>query len=196
MISLTIQPTKYCLPIGVKRNKMKKYDFDSVGLLEYVKQKLGDNLIVAEIGVYKGEYAQSINDILVPKEYHMVDTWGKHLQTYKDYPQMKKNNGWENLYSEICSKFNKDNIKIHRMMSSEGVKLFPDGYFDFVYIDADHSYETAKFDIIEWEKKVKKGGILAGHDWLVRSVRRALTELRGDDYNLTREMMKSWFWEV
>lgn len=175
---------------------MEKYSFDRVGLLEYVKNKLGGNLIVAEIGVYKGEYAKSIIEILNPKEYHMVDTFGKHLRTYKDYPQMKKDNGWENLFSEICNTFNGENIKIHRMMSSEAVGLFPDGYFDFVYIDADHSYETAKFDIIEWGKKVKNGGILAGHDWLVHSVRRALHDLRGDNYNLTRERMKSWFWEV
>ena len=41
---------------------------------------------------------------------------------------------------------------------------FDDGSLDFVFIDADHEYKSVKSDIVAWILKVKKGGILAGHD--------------------------------
>jgi predicted O-methyltransferase YrrM len=37
--------------------------------------------------------------------------------------------------------------------------------FDFVFIDADHSYPSVKADILAWVPKVCRGGILAGHDY-------------------------------
>ena len=54
-------------------------------------------------------------------------------------------------------------LKILRLLSAEAAQLFPKGYFDFVYIDADHS--LAREDILLWYPLVKKGGILAGHDY-------------------------------
>ena len=38
---------------------------------------------------------------------------------------------------------------------------------DFVYIDADHSYEGARRDIAAWGRKVRRGGMVAGHDYYV-----------------------------
>lgn len=78
----------------------------------------------------------------------------------------------------------------------ECVNEFPDKYFDFVYIDADHSYQSVKNDILAWSSKVKDGGILAGHDYIMNSVKQALEEVRGEDYFLTKERMKSWFFEI
>jgi predicted O-methyltransferase YrrM len=40
-----------------------------------------------------------------------------------------------------------------------------DGSMDFVFIDADHSYEAVKLDIAKWAPKVKPGGWLGGHDY-------------------------------
>jgi hypothetical protein len=34
-----------------------------------------------------------------------------------------------------------------------------------VYIDGNHSYEAAVEDIALWSKKVRKGGIVSGHDY-------------------------------
>lgn len=44
-------------------------------------------------------------------------------------------------------------------------KLFEDGSFDFVYIDASHRYEDVKDDIEAWTPKVRPGGIVSGHDY-------------------------------
>ena len=53
-----------------------------------------------------------------------------------------------------------------RLPSTEASNLYADNSLDFVFIDANHSYEFVKDDIKHWYPKVKKGGILAGHDYI------------------------------
>lgn len=59
---------------------------------------------------------------------------------------------------------------IHRitpvhMPSVEAAKLYADESLDFIFIDADHSYEAVKEDIEAWYPKLKRGRYLAGHDY-------------------------------
>jgi predicted O-methyltransferase YrrM len=55
-------------------------------------------------------------------------------------------------------------------------KLFKDKSVDFVFIDAGHDYDDIKSDITAWLPKVKKGGIIAGHDYYYPDVMRAVSE--------------------
>ena len=57
-----------------------------------------------------------------------------------------------------------------------------DESLDFVFIDADHSYEAVKQDIDLWEKKVKPGGCVLGHDIDWPDVQKAVTEKYGNQY--------------
>ena len=54
-----------------------------------------------------------------------------------------------------------------RMPSLEAVEKFEDHSLDFVFIDASHEYEDVKKDIAAWIKKVKPGGVIAGHDYYI-----------------------------
>ena len=56
-------------------------------------------------------------------------------------------------------------MTVLREYSFDAVKRFPDGYFDLIYIDADHTYEGVYKDIVDWYPKVKKGGFLLGDDF-------------------------------
>lgn len=55
-----------------------------------------------------------------------------------------------------------------------GASLVPDGFLDFVFIDADHSTEAVCADIAAWRPKLKPGGLLCGHDVGRKTVRAAL----------------------
>jgi predicted O-methyltransferase YrrM len=60
-----------------------------------------------------------------------------------------------------------------------------DGSLDFVFIDADHSYEAVKQDITDWRPKVRSGGWLGGHDYSVKfpGVIRAVHEAFGENFH-------------
>lgn len=49
--------------------------------------------------------------------------------------------------------------------SFDRAKDFEDESIDFIFIDANHTYEFVKKDIAAYLPKMKKGGIMAGHDY-------------------------------
>jgi predicted O-methyltransferase YrrM len=42
---------------------------------------------------------------------------------------------------------------------------YPDAGCDFLFIDADHRYEAVRGDLLAWSPKVRRGGIIACHDY-------------------------------
>ncbi len=55
-----------------------------------------------------------------------------------------------------------------QITSDKASLLFDDETLDFVFIDASHVYDEVTRDISCWYPKVKKGGIIAGHDFISR----------------------------
>ncbi len=49
----------------------------------------------------------------------------------------------------------------------DALEDFEDNSLDFVYIDGDHNFKHISEDIYEWTKKVRSGGIVSGHDYLI-----------------------------
>ena len=91
---------------------------------------------------------------------HIVDTWlgsGEHTARMTD-----------GLYEKFISNMSPLNghYQAHRMTTDEAAQLFEDGSLDAVFIDADHTYDAVKKDIANWMPKIRKGGILAGHDYI------------------------------
>lgn len=96
----------------------------------------------------------------------MVDIW----QNTSDPNQNDSGYSQKELDQQYINTFNKsikyDNVKIIREFSNKACNFFADNTFDFVYIDADHSYRGCLEDLRCWYPKVKKGGILSGHDFI------------------------------
>jgi hypothetical protein len=68
------------------------------------------------------------------------------------------------------------------LTSEEAAPKIPDGSLDFAYIDANHAYEYVKRDIELWWPKIRDGGMLAGHDYLIPQVATAVANA-----NLSKE---------
>lgn len=62
-----------------------------------------------------------------------------------------------------------------RKTTDDAALDIPDETLDFVFIDAGHSYNNVAKDIKNWRVKLRKGGMLAGHDINVAFVRTAVT---------------------
>ena len=57
-------------------------------------------------------------------------------------------------------------------------------HFDFVFIDADHSYEGCRADIAAYRPLVEPGGLIAGHDYHWPGVKQAVDEAFGSAVTL------------
>jgi hypothetical protein len=85
------------------------------------------------------------------------------------------------------------NLKVHKMSSEEAVTLFKDGELDMVWIDADHSHEGCSKDIDMWLPKIRKGGLICGHDYGVCSGVTTSVDNRFNDIGLVDSI---WYKKV
>lgn len=68
------------------------------------------------------------------------------------------------LWNKRMRRF-KNRIIVLAMPSHEAADHIKDESLDFIFIDADHSYENCKQDIELWVPKVRLGGMISGHDY-------------------------------
>ena len=83
-------------------------------------------------------------------------------------PESLKNSlqGKDAEYELVCGYFAPfDNVEIIRMKSEDAVSMFVDDYFDYVYIDGEHSYAAVMRHLTNYLPKVKVGGYLIGDDY-------------------------------
>ena len=106
---------------------------------------LPSNGIVAELGSYKGFFAEEIIKKATPIEFHIVDITFKFFKSE------------ELLKSNMVVK--------HQGLTIDVMKSFNENYFDWIYIDAGHTYEDVKADIEASKHKVKPGGFLIFNDF-------------------------------
>jgi len=59
---------------------------------------------------------------------------------------------------------NKD-FQIVKMDLNEAASNFPEGYFDYIHLDAGHSYQHVRNDLEVWWSKVRVGGMMSGDDY-------------------------------
>jgi len=85
------------------------------------------------------------------------------------------------------------NATVTKSDSAEAAKLYKDKSVDFVFIDADHSYQAVKKDIFAWLPKIRKGGFIGGHDIQRTVVYHAVQDALE---NFQRVGINSWLKEV
>lgn len=121
--------------------------------------------IGAEIGVCMGDYSKVILDVVNPKKLFLVDVWGHISLSYNDH-LMADNIEQEKRFQHVTKQFlNFSNVYVVRTMSSNMPGIFPENFFDWIYIDGDHSYEGCKLDLNIAKKLVKENGYILGHDY-------------------------------
>lgn len=133
------------------------------------KGLLGD---AVEVGTHRGEFAKILMRNWKGRLY-CVDPW-RDIQGYEPQAEMLKaalggspNREDDLLAAKVALSRWKDSVFYLKCTSLEAVTNFRDNTLDFVYIDGDHRPDYVYSDLVNWWKKIKVGGILAGHDFLM-----------------------------
>ena len=112
--------------------------------------------IAAEIGVARGAFSEVILEQARPRQLHLIDAWASDRYG-------------EPMHREVLRKFGpqigRGQVHVHHGRSTEVGRKFPDSYFDWIYLDTDHSYETTRAELELYGPKVKPDGFMAGHDF-------------------------------
>lgn len=119
-----------------------------------------------EIGSWVGESAIAIHrGLSFGGGVYCVDTWkGSATDQTRDFVNMAKDDlvyktflkNTKGLNITACRNESVEYAEVH---NGRGIK------YDFIYIDADHSYGACKADIQAWLPLLAEGGIIAGHDY-------------------------------
>ena len=149
-----------------------------------------------EVGAWKGSSAcfMAVEIINSGKkiDFYAVDTWKGSVEHQEggfcEEPLLKIENGLYDAFIENISPV-KGYIKPIRMTSIEAASQFEDESLDFVFLDASHEEEDVAADRNAWLPKIKKGGVLAGHDIGWEGVKKAISTLTYRPYGNS-----SWFY--
>lgn len=144
---------------------MKKHARSLVRVLSY--QFGTENIrFGAEIGVWRGELSADLLRSFPDLYLVMVDLW----KPYDESAMYDKDNN-----AQAMAKAMRDAIqntifaKNRRMIASRGsvdeASRWVDSCLDFVFIDADHYYESVKADLHAWWPKLGVDGVASGHDY-------------------------------
>ena len=117
--------------------------------------------IGAEVGVSMGHLSEAMFKAIPKLKLYCVDVWD-HSANNRWSASARKNAVY---YRRACQKLAPYNSELIKDTSMNAVKRIPDGSLDFVYIDACHAFDYVMEDLINWSKKVKKGGIVSGDDY-------------------------------
>lgn len=145
------------------------------GLLDLVKDFPRD-CIMAEIGCFAGVstrvFAENCNIV------YAVDPW----EPYPEISDHEVIEEAEKRFTEMRSMHS--NVITLKATSAKAADTIIDGSLDVVYIDGDHAYSKVMEDLLLWTPKLKKHGLLCGHDFYQNGVHMAIMSIYDEPYKL------------
>jgi hypothetical protein len=156
------------------------------------------NIIGVEVGVWQGENAAKLFEMNENLVLILVDQWANDNQYMLSGDGKSKLTELDFLRAMQITIKTVQKYGMHALIICESslnaasiltqqLKL-PVNILDFVFIDANHSYESVKNDIEIWYPLIKPGGFISGHDYGVypgvsQAVNERFTNIElGDDY--------------
>jgi len=114
--------------------------------------------VVAELGADQGDFSDQILQITKPKRFVVVDAW--HTERYGDDKALR-------VSKRFSDQIQAGQMEIIRSLSVDAAEQFENDYFDWIYIDTDHSYQTTLAEFDAYERTVKQNGFICGHDYVM-----------------------------
>ena len=143
--------TKFKTLKGFDRNNLAK---------DFAKKQLNNGV---EVGVRYGEYSEILCKTNPNLKLKAVDPWNVVQGDYRS--TVRGEQSQDNSYKKALNRLKSYNCELIKKESIDAVKDIPYKSLDFVYIDGSHEFDWVMVDIIEWGKRIRKGGIISGHDY-------------------------------
>ena len=144
---------------------------------EFIVRRMPRHGVVAEIGVDLGDFSEKILALNRPRELHLIDPWTVESGEYRQREtagavtaaESARKLGSVARYDVVRDRFSSDiaggSVVLHRANSEVAGAEFPDNFFDWVYIDGNHSYEFVQRDLELYFRKLKPGGFIVCDDY-------------------------------
>lgn len=177
-------------------NALKIDGWMQAGELIWLAEQAERSACIVEVGSWMGRSTRALVDNTSGVVY-AVDTWigsdepahktllaGKPLSPNSEKPgdnwlmdQFRKN--FPDHYFEFPHK-----LRCLQETSVSGAKYLGMHYgkhFDMIFLDASHTYEAVKQDILAWKPFLNEGGLMCGHDYGASfpGVKQAVDEIYG-----------------
>jgi hypothetical protein len=140
-------PSPIKLPIG--RSQLPE-------LFKNLEFKIG-----VEVGVDRGFFSEELCVGNPDAKLYCIDPWVE----YSDFNRRFKQHIMNKYYQQTVNRLKSYNCEIIRKKSIDGIKEFEDESIEYVYIDSLHDYNSCIEDLTTWSKKVRRGGVISGHDY-------------------------------
>jgi hypothetical protein len=139
----------------------------------------GSLAVIAELGVYRGDFAEHCYRTFQPERCVLIDLWD--WEAYRDValPQARQRNEIFEQYfgGDPSTALRQAAVMVkERFADLPGVEIvkddiaraasrYPDACFDFIYLDGNHAYEHVLADLYQWFPKLKPGGLFVCNDF-------------------------------
>ena len=181
----------------VTGGKRKRWDavIDRIGL---EKDTVG-----AEVGVWNGDTAERILAQRPKVRLFLVDRWeppepGDSYFNSGAKIAAQSENMHQKAYQRCRMRTEPYKERIEWLVgaSLEMAEAVAERSLDFVFVDADHSFEGVYNDILAWLPKIAVGGWIGGHNWNAKwPVEEAVTAIL-DKKTVTKDANSTWFHTV
>lgn len=177
--------------------------FDWEDLYNEMVDRFHDNGYFIEIGCYKGKSGTYLAELILEKNANIyvdyIDPWEKEISN-SDLEE-DKYRSIESIYEEFLANLNKvtngdDRFKVIRNQSQLEAKYYLDNSLDFVFVDGNHDPEPFMQDVKLYLPKIKKRGVIAGHDVNGPDVKEGLDILRQEGFEWYNSPPSSWRYNV
>jgi len=151
------------------------------GLLDLIND-LPTGIDMVEVGCYAGESTLMFLQSGKIKTLHAIDPWCRQIVEANDDMAMQLNSMYDSIKAaeqSFLERVKGFDVHVQKCIFTEAELPL----VDFVYIDANHTYESVKADIALALKILKPNGIIAGHDYYdeFQGVIKAVNEFRKPD---------------
>tara|TARA_B100001029_G_C15016155_1_gene427481 strand:- start:74 stop:766 length:693 start_codon:yes stop_codon:yes gene_type:complete len=164
----------------------------------YIIKQFKKKSIIAEIGVWRGDFSQEIVVNANPKELVLVDPWIYDEEIRGCAPQFKGSEPINQKFFDDAKNFtykkfeSLDFVKILHMNSENASSKFDNNYFDYIYIDGEHSYKAVIKDLKSWYPKLKINGKIFGDDFYWREEDNSFSVKKAYEDFIKENKIKKW----